>query len=204
MVYPTYEIENQVLSSGFKYVIGVDEAGRGPGAGPVVASAVYIPNEVLPDLLGKVNDSKKMSAKRREEMYDFITKYCNYGVQDIGADIIDEINILEATKIAMKSSIEQLEYYDYILVDGTVNLTKHIVGVQTQQVVRGDALSVSIAAASIIAKVTRDRIMSELHTVFPIYGWNNNKGYLTKDHIAAIQKYGITDYHRATFNKVGK
>ena len=204
MDYPTYEIEEQVKSKGYKYVVGTDEAGRGCGSGPVVAAAVHIPAKVLPDLIGKVNDSKKMSAKRREEMYKFITENCNYGVQSVPADVVDEVNILEATKIAMRSSIEQLEYYDYVLVDGTVDLTKHLVGVQTQQIIKGDALSISIAAASVIAKVTRDRIMLELHTIFPIYGWDKNKGYLTKDHIEAIQKYGITDYHRATFNKVGK
>jgi ribonuclease HII len=204
MVFPTYEIEEQVKADGYKYVVGIDEAGRGPGAGPVVAAAVHIPEEVLPELLGKVNDSKKMSPKRREVMYEFIKEHCNYGVQGVGADIIDDINILEATKTAMRSSVEQLEYYDYLLIDGTVDLTKHLIGVAGQRVIRGDSKSVSIAAASVIAKVTRDRIMLELHTIFPIYGWDRNKGYLTKEHIETIQKYGITDYHRATFKKVGK
>jgi len=204
MAFPTYEIEEQVKTDGYKFVVGIDEAGRGPGAGPVVAAAVYIPEEVLPELLGKVNDSKKMSPKRREVMYEFIKEHCSYGVQEVGADIIDDINILEATKTAMRSSVEQLEYYDYLLIDGTVDLSKHLIGVDGRQVIRGDSKSVSIAAASVIAKVTRDRIMLELHTIFPIYGWDRNKGYLTKEHIEAIQKYGITDYHRATFKRVGK
>ena len=201
--FPTYELEDQVKSEGFKYVVGTDESGRGPGAGPVVAAAVYIPDEFIPELMGRVNDSKKLTAKRREELYDIIKKNCNYGVQEISAEIIDEINILEATKLAMKSSIEQLEYYDYILIDGTVDLRK-LVPYPQKQVIRGDAKSISIAAASIIAKVTRDRIMEDLHTIFPIYSWHKNKGYLTKDHIRAIRQYGITDYHRATFKKVGR
>ena len=204
MVFPTYEIEEQVKADGYKYVVGIDEAGRGPGAGPVVAAAVHIPEEVLPELLGKVNDSKKMSPKRREAMFEYITEHCSYGVQEVGADIIDDINILEATKTAMRSSVEQLEYYDYLLIDGTVDLSKHLIGVPGQRVIKGDTKSVSIAAASVVAKVTRDRIMLELHTIFPIYKWDKNKGYLTKEHIEAIQTYGITDYHRATFKKVGK
>lgn len=204
MIFPTYEIEEQVKADGYKYVAGIDEAGRGPGAGPVVAAAVHIPEEVLPELLGKVNDSKKMSPKRREAMFEYITEHCSYGVQEVGADIIDDINILEATKTAMRSSVEQLEYYDYLLIDGTVDLSKHLIGVPGRRVIKGDTKSVSIAAASVVAKVTRDRIMLELHTIFPIYKWDKNKGYLTKEHIEAIQTYGITDYHRATFKKVGK
>lgn len=204
MIYPTYELEEKAKNKGFKYVVGVDEAGRGPGAGPVVAAAVHIPESVLPELEGKVNDSKKMTPKRRDEMFTFITEHCDYGVQGVDADVIDSINILEATKTAMRSSVEQIEYYDYILVDGTVDLTKYLVGVQTEQVIKGDAKSISIAAASVIAKVTRDRIMIDLHKIFPIYGWERNKGYLTKEHIEAINKYGITDYHRATFKRVGK
>jgi len=201
--FPTYELEGQARSKGARYVVGVDEAGRGPGAGPVVAAAVHIPNSICPQFVDKVNDSKKLSPKRREELFPLIKDFCNYGVQAIDSNIIDEINILEATKLAMKSAIEQLEYFDYILIDGTVDLTKHIVCRQ-EQIIKGDAKSVSIAAASILAKVTRDRIMLELHNIYPIYGWDRNKGYLTKDHIEAINKYGITDYHRATFRKVGK
>lgn len=203
MNYPTYEIEDQAKRLGAKYVVGVDEAGRGPGAGPVVAAAVYIPNEFIPELVGRVNDSKKMTAKRREEVFPIIKEYCSYGVQAIEADVIDDINILEATKLAMKSAIEQIEYYDYILIDGTVNLTDHIICRQ-EQIIKGDTKSISIAAASILAKVTRDKIMETLHIIFPIYSWNHNKGYLTKDHIEAIKTYGITDFHRATFKKVGK
>lgn len=203
MIYPTYEIEDQAKARGSKYIVGVDEAGRGPGAGPVVAAAVHIPDIAIPELSGRVNDSKKMTAKRREELFPLIKEYCNYGVQAIDADIIDDVNILEATKLAMKSAIEQIEYFDYVLIDGTVDLTKHVVCPQ-EQVIKGDTKSISIAAASVIAKVTRDRIMEDLHILYPIYGWSRNKGYLTKEHMEAIKTYGITDFHRATFKRVGR
>ena len=203
MTLPTYELEEETSKLGYKYIVGVDEAGRGPGAGPVVAAAVHVPLESIPVLLGKVNDSKKMSAKHREEMYKIIRECCDFGIQEIGADVIDDINILESTKLAMKSAIEQIEYYDYVLVDGTVDLRKQIF-CPHRQVIGGDAKSISIAAASILAKVTRDRIMEDLDVIWPIYGWRKNKGYLTKEHVLAIQTYGITDYHRATFRKVGK
>jgi len=204
MIYPTYELEEQAKSKGHKYIVGVDEAGRGPGAGPVVAAAVHIPDENMSLFIDKVNDSKKMTAKRREEMYSVIKEHCDVGIQAIEAVVIDDINILEATKIAMKSAIEQLEYFDYILIDGTVDLSKQITYCQQEQVIKGDAKSISIAAASVIAKVTRDRIMEELHILFPIYGWDTNKGYLTKKHIEAINTYGITDFHRQSFKRVGK
>jgi ribonuclease HII len=203
MIYPTYELEEESKSLGYKYIVGVDEAGRGPGAGPVVAAAVHVPLEAIPMLVGKVNDSKKMSAKHREEMYKVIRDSCDFGIQAIEANIIDEINILQATKLAMKSAIEQIEYHDYVLVDGTVDLRKQIF-CSHRQVIRGDSKSISIAAASILAKVYRDRIMEDLDIIWPIYGWRKNKGYLTKEHMLAIQTYGITDYHRATFRKVGK
>lgn len=204
MEYPTYDMEMELTKLGFNYIVGVDEAGRGPGAGPVVATAVYIPPDVVSVLAGRVNDSKKLTHKKRVELYQEIKDTCCWSSQVIDAEIIDEINILEATKIAMRNAVEGLEYYDYVLVDGTVDLTKYLKGVPTQQVIKGDAKSISIAAASVIAKVTRDNIMLELHKEFPIYGWDRNKGYLTKEHIEAINTYGITTYHRASFKKVGK
>jgi ribonuclease HII len=203
ITFPTYELEDKAKYMGYKFIVGVDEAGRGPGAGPVVAAAVHIPDESMPKLVGRVNDSKKVSPKRREQMYELVRSCCNYGVQEVSAKVIDEINILEATKMAMKSSVEQLEYFDYILIDGTVDLTKHVLFPQ-QQVIKGDAKSISIAAASIIAKVTRDRIMDDLHEMHPIYGWDTNRGYLTRKHIDAIKTYGITEYHRASFKRVGR
>lgn len=203
MIYPTYELEDLARARGYKYIVGTDEAGRGPGAGPVVAAAVHIPEEVSEQFIEKVNDSKKMTPKRREAIFPIIKEHCNYGIQIVEAEVIDDINILEATKLAMQSAIEQIEYFDYILIDGTVDLTKRLICPQ-EQVVKGDAKSISIAAASVLAKVTRDHIMEDLHELFPIYNWKNNKGYLTKQHIEAINTYGITDFHRQSFKRVGK
>jgi len=203
MNFPDYDIEYEYKDQGYRYVVGTDEAGRGCLAGPVVAAAVFVPHDAILKLIGKVNDSKKMTAKNRELMYSVITETCNCGVQDISAEIIDDINILEATKLAMKSAIEQLEYYDCVLVDGNVDLTKHI-WCRCPQVIRGDSLSVSIAAASVVAKVTRDRMMKELHELFPIYGFDKNKGYGTQEHIKAIETYGATEFHRISFRRVGK
>lgn len=203
MEYPTYDIELELKEKGYKYIVGVDEAGRGPGAGPVTAAAVFIPEDFVPELLGKVNDSKKLTAKKRESLCQLIKDNCRWGCHSLDADIIDDINILQATKLAMQMAIDQIQAYDFILIDGTVDMTQHVV-IPQQNVIKGDAKSISIAAASVIAKVTRDHLMLELHEIFPIYGWDTNKGYLTKKHIEAIQKYGITDYHRASFKKVGK
>jgi ribonuclease HII len=200
---PDYGIEQELHEEGYRYIVGVDEAGRGPGAGPVVAASVFIPTENVNLLCGKVNDSKKVSSKKRDYLFDLITDSCAYGFQDVEPIVIDEINILEATKLAMKSSIEQLDYFDFILIDGTVDLTNHVICDQ-RQIIKGDSISVSISAASIIAKVIRDRMMVDLHKIFPIYGWDKNKGYLTKSHIDAINTYGITDFHRKSFKKVCK
>lgn len=202
MNYPTYEIEKEVLSLGYKYVVGTDEAGRGGLAGPVVAAAVYIPADIVHLLEGKVNDSKKLSKSKRKILAGIINERCHVGVQAIGADVIDEINILEATKLAMRSAIEQLEYYDYILVDGTVDLSKHIKTCPHQKIIRGDAKSISIAAASIIAKVTRDNVMTEMHREFPIYGFDKHMGYGTKDHRGIIREFGPCFQHRKTFKCV--
>lgn len=204
MDYPNYDLENQAKELGYKYIVGVDEVGRGAGAASVVAAAVYVPPESINLLSGKVNDSKKLSVKKREELFTIINDNCLVGIGNVSAETIDDINILEATKLAMKQAIEDVAYYDYILVDGTVDLSKHIKYCPYQRIIKGDAKSISIAAASIIAKVTRDRIMIDLDKEWPIYGWKKNKGYLTKEHIEAINTYGITDYHRTTFKKVGR
>lgn len=199
MIIPTYEYEDMIKAKGYNYVVGVDEAGRGPGAGPVVAGAVRIPDYTIPALMGKVRDSKKLSAKRREELFEMITNTCDYGIGIMDNNIVDGINILEATKLAMRKAIGDVKYVDYVLVDGTVELD---ISLPQQQIIKGDNLSISIAAASIVAKVTRDDIMKMLHNVYPIYGWDKNKGYLTKLHIKAIREYGATEFHRRTFNKV--
>jgi ribonuclease HII len=153
--FATYDIESERIALGFKYVAGVDEAGRGPAAGPVVAAAVCVPNEVLPELFLKVKDSKKLSAKRREELFPIIKEKCDVGVGIVDNNTIDEINILEATKVAMKQALYMMEYVEYALIDGTVVLKD--LPFPQEQVIKGDAKSISIAAASIIAKVTRDR-----------------------------------------------
>ena len=203
--YATYEIEEELLQSGCgKYIIGVDEVGRGPGAGPVTAGAVWIPPEHLPELLVKVRDSKTLTENRRDEMYKLIDSTCIWSVESIDNNTIDDINILNATKSAMMKALHYLNVpdYDHVLIDGTVKL-EGLWAPQTQ-VVRGDQKSISIAAASIMAKVIRDEQMRTLHWIYPEYGWFKNKGYLTKEHIEAIKTYGITDYHRKSFNKVGR
>lgn len=198
---PTYNLESELIAKGYKFVAGLDEAGRGPGAGPVVASAVRIPPARIEDLIELgAKDSKMLSEAKREALYEEIIKTCDYGIGIINNDIIDEINILESTKLAMIKAINDLDLCDYAIIDGTVVLK---IPIEQEQVIKGDSKSISIACASIIAKVTRDRIMYDLHEKFPIYGWNTNKGYLTKKHIEAIRRYGITEWHRLSFRKVG-
>lgn len=212
--YATYEIEANLLSSGCgKYIIGVDEVGRGPGAGPVTVGAVWVPQDNLPELMVKIKDSKALTEKKRGELYELINDLCMWAVASVDNVTIDEINILNATKLAMKKAIGKLRGFlqdptlsfpiniDHVLVDGTVHL-EDLWTPQTQ-IIKGDQKSISIAAASIMAKVTRDEEMKTLHWIYPEYGWINNKGYLTKQHIEAIKTYGITDYHRKSFRKVG-
>jgi ribonuclease HII len=198
--FPTYEYEEDLKEKGYKFIVGIDEAGRGPGAGPVVAAAVRIPDFYIPTLMGKVKDSKKLTAKKRDELYGIITYNCDYGVGVINNDIIDEINILEATKLAMRKALSDVKYVDYVLVDGNVKVSG--IDVPQKQIVRGDNLSLSVAAASIVAKVVRDDIMTYLHYVYPVYNWRKNKGYLTKEHIEMLRLYGPTEYHRKSFKNV--
>ena len=199
--FPTYELEEEALADGYKYIVGTDEAGRGPGAGPVVAAAVRVPTEYISDLLFKVKDSKKLTPKRRAELFGYVTERCEYGIGVVPNDVIDVINILQATKLAMIKAIEQISLADNVLIDGTVVLDNF--DMTQRQVIKGDNRSISIAAASIIAKVHRDEIMETLHYVYPIYNWKKNKGYLTKEHIEAIKTYGTTEWHRLSFKKVG-
>jgi len=201
---PNYSLELSAIKQGFCYVAGADEVGYGCGAGPVVAAAARIPNEHVKTLLeaGNIKDSKKMTPKRREEAYEQLIEICDYGIGIINNDIIDEINILEATKLAMSKAIYDLECCDYILIDGNVVLRDN--GVTQRQVIKGDNKSLSIAAASIIAKVTRDKLMRKLHKKFPLYSWDSNKGYLTKAHLDALEKYGPCPWHRLSYKRVGK
>ncbi|HWQ77429.1 MAG TPA: ribonuclease HII [Anaerovoracaceae bacterium] len=190
-------IEEELYAGGVRYIAGVDEVGRGPLAGPVVAAAVILPTNF--DVLG-VDDSKKLSEKQRETLYDQIIRHAvAYGVGIVDNYIIDEINILQATKLAMKQALEALEPRpEYILIDA---LTLKDVAIPQRGIIKGDSLSLSIAAASIVAKVTRDRMMTEFHDRFPQYAFDQNKGYATKAHYEGIQCYGPCLLHRMSFLK---
>ncbi|HEX2947416.1 MAG TPA: ribonuclease HII [Clostridia bacterium] len=191
----TYEME--AYGSGYRLVAGMDEAGRGPLAGPVVAACVILPEGCL---IENVNDSKKLTAAQREKLYDIIIeKSISFGVGIVDEKCIDEINILNATKMAMKRAVEQLKPRPDILLIDAVHLDD--VDVPQKSIIKGDALSISIAAASIIAKVTRDRIIDEADGVYPLYGFKNHKGYGTPEHINAIKKYGLCPIHRISFTK---
>ncbi len=190
----------------YKTVIGTDEAGRGPAAGGVFAACVYFP-EVSKSLitdLQKLNDSKKLSKKIRENLYDIILQNSVNSIVCIEVDEIEKINILnsslKAMKLACENVIKEAKLKDFMtLVDGN-KLIKNYTNPQ-KFIIKGDGKSASVAAASILAKVTRDRYMEELAIEFPQYGWENNAGYLTEQHLAAIDKYGLCKYHRPSFLK---
>jgi ribonuclease HII len=200
MDYPDYSLELLKHNDGYKYIVGVDEVGRGAGFSAVVASAVYIPPDALPELIGKANDSKKLSPRKRENLCKLILRTCDVGIWQVENDVIDDINIYNATKLAMCEAIRQVKYKDFVLVDGNMKLDD--INVDQQCVISGDSISVSIACASIVAKVTRDSLIQSLHPLFPYYGLDKNKGYLTKQHRDAIKEYGITKYHRKSFRGV--
>jgi Ribonuclease HII len=188
--------ERTLWAQNIEHIAGVDEAGRGPLAGPVVAAAVIFPKEFIMD---GVDDSKKLSARKREELFIMISQQAmSIGVGIIDHKVIDRINILQATHVAMRRALENLSVKpDYVLVDG--NSFKHDT-LRFQNIIGGDAKSFTIAAASIIAKVTRDRLMCELDTCFPQYGFARHKGYGTPQHIEAIRTYGICEIHRRSFH----
>lgn len=192
-----WQIEQSIFDKGFHIVCGVDEAGRGPLAGPVCAAAVILPpNADIPGL----NDSKKLSDKRRRELFPVIKEQAiAYGIAFADHKEIDTINILQATYLAMERAISQLSVRpDLALIDG--NRAKDF-GLPTETVVHGDSLSASIAAASILAKVTRDDYMLEMASVYPEYGFEVHKGYGTKAHYAALAEHGPCDIHRMSFLK---
>ena len=181
----------------YTYICGIDEVGRGPLAGPVVAGAVILPKDC--DIL-YINDSKKLSAAKREELYDIIMEQAvATGLGTIGPDRIDEINILQATYEAMRQAIAQLSPQPDLLLNDAVTIPK--VAIPQVPIIKGDAKSISIGAASIIAKVTRDRMMVYYDSIYPEYGFASNKGYGSAEHIAALKKYGPTPIHRRTFIK---
>ncbi|MCL2688611.1 MAG: ribonuclease HII [Chitinispirillia bacterium] len=192
-----YEYDITASENNSIRIAGVDEVGRGPLAGPVVAAAVILD---LRSPIEGINDSKKLNEKRRNELYEKImASGCVYGVGIVSHEEIDKINILQATFLAMRSALEKLErLYDIMLVDGN----QFIAGIDKKlqrTVVSGDGVSANIAAASIIAKVTRDRIMDELHGEYPMYDFKDNKGYGTKKHMAAIKDNGLSPIHRKSF-----
>ena len=188
--------ERRLWESGRSYIAGVDEVGRGPLAGPVVAAVVILPQDF--DVLG-IDDSKKLSPKKREELFDVIReKALAWSVGWVGPERIDEINILEATKEAMTQAVQGLSLQpDHVLIDG--NFTVRALALPQTAIVKGDANSTSIAAASILAKVTRDRYMEEMDSVYPGYAFASNKGYGTKAHYDGLKAQGLTPIHRKTF-----
>ena len=189
--------EEKYMSEGYKLIAGVDEVGRGPLVGPVVAASVILPDDYVLDGL---TDSKKLSEKKREYFYKIINKDAiAIGIGEVSSEEIDKINIYEATKLAMKKAINNLNVKpDLILTDAMkLDLDMPVV-----PIIKGDLKSQTISAASIIAKVYRDNLMKELDILYPYYGFKNNKGYPTKDHIEAIKKYGIIKEHRKTYGPV--
>ena len=192
-----YKYEKELYNKGFNIIGGVDEVGRGPLIGSVVAACVVLPKDFVLDGL---TDSKKLSEKKRDLFYDIIKeKAIAIGIGIVDEKKIDEVNIYEATKIAMKEAIKNTNIkLDYVLIDAM----PLDIDIPTTSIIKGDAKSISIAAASVIAKVTRDKMMYELDKKYPMYDLKNNKGYGTKKHLEAIEKYGITKYHRVTFKPV--
>lgn len=191
------EFEKEALAKGYKTVCGVDEAGRGPLAGPVCAAAVILPEGVIID---GVNDSKKLSEKKRESLFDVIREQAlSYSIAYATVDEIEEINILNATMLAMRRAINGLEIKaDYAMIDGNKIPPLDI---DAECIVKGDAKSMSIACASILAKVSRDRLLYKYAEEYPMYGFDKHKGYGTKVHREAILKYGPCPYHRKSFLK---
>ncbi len=189
--------EKELNKKGIKLIAGVDEVGRGPLIGPVVAAAVILPKNYK---LEGLTDSKKLSEKKREYFYEIIKKDAlAIGIGIVSEKVIDEINIYEATKVAMKEAINNLEIKpEHILIDAMpLDLD-----IPTTSIIKGDLLSITISAASVIAKVTRDHMLYDIDKEYPMYDLKNNKGYGTKKHIEAIKKYGITKYHRLSYKPV--
>ena len=198
MTKPNFELEQAALSRGAFRIAGVDEVGRGPLCGPVTAAAVILNPDDIPEGL---NDSKKMSAKKRDALYDEILAKADCCIAHATVQEIDEINILRASHLAMTRAIAGLtKAPDHILIDG--NMIPKGLTTSAEAVVKGDGRSLSIAAASIIAKVARDRIMGDLAIDFPGYGWEKNAGYGTKQHLEALRALGVTPHHRRSFKPI--
>ena len=195
---PDLSFERLAQARGFLRVAGVDEAGRGPLCGPVVAAAVILDPNRIPD---GINDSKKLSERRRDNLFTQIMERAQVGVGQASPAEIDDLNILRASHLAMRRAIEALPVTpDHVLIDG--NLVPRDLTVSAEALIKGDSRSLSIGAASIIAKVVRDRIMVDLAQQHPGYGWHKNAGYPTKDHLAALKNLGVTPHHRRSFKPV--
>ena len=192
-----YDLETELRISGKEIIAGIDEVGRGPWAGPVTACAVILDPNNIPDDL---NDSKVLTAKRREQLFDLIMDSAQVSCVHVEVTEIDQVNILQATFRAMERAVSHLPIPNHILVDGN-KLPPNLPSPATA-IVKGDAKSVSIAAASIIAKVTRDRLMSDLSEAYPGYGWEKNAGYGTKMHQLGLLNHGVTPHHRRSFKPI--
>lgn len=192
------ELEKDLYNKGFKKICGIDEAGRGPLAGPVVVAGVIMPED---SMIEGINDSKKVTEKRREKLYDIIKEEAiSYSIAVIDHNVIDEINILNATKQGVTDVVDGLDVKpDLIIVDALTHINTR--GIPYEPIVKGDAKCYNIAAASILAKVTRDRIMRQWDEIYPQYGFASHKGYGTAKHILAIKEYGLCSIHRRTFTK---
>ncbi len=195
---PDLSFETAAHARGLRLVAGVDEVGRGPLCGPVLAAAVRLDPERIPDGL---NDSKKLTARRREALFGAIMAVADVAVGEATVDEIDEMNILRASHLAMCRAVAGLAVKpQHLLIDG--NMLPNDVTISAETVVKGDSRSLSIAAASIVAKVLRDRIMVDLAQQHPGYGWDRNAGYPTKDHLEALRNLGVTPHHRRSFKPV--
>lgn len=194
-----YEYENELYDKGINYIGGVDEVGRGPLIGPVVASCVVLPKDFV---LEGLTDSKKLSEKKRDKFYDYIIEHAlAYGIGVVSPEEIDEINIYEASRKAMLIAISKVREQinlEHVLIDAMPIK----IDIPTTSIIKGDAKSISIAAASVVAKVTRDKMMYELDEKYPMYGFASHKGYPTKKHIEAIHKYGLIDGYRKSYGPV--
>ena len=197
-MFPNFKIEQDLISNGCSIIAGVDEVGRGPLAGPVTAAAVILNPLNIPDNL---NDSKILSSKKREKLFEQLKSSSAFAVAHVSPEEIDKLNILQASLLAMVNAVSNLKVKpNHILIDGN-KVPDRLVGRATA-IVKGDRKVLSIAAASIIAKVTRDKLMHDLGSEFPVYGWAKNAGYPTKCHMNAIVKYGVTPHHRRSFKPV--
>ena len=197
---PDFSIEKSIKNN---YIFGVDEAGRGPWCGPVVAACVCWKNLIIPQKLQEqINDSKKLSHKKREVLYEEImASEALVGIGQASVEEIDRLNILQATFLAMQRALDTVRSEkEYVLIDG--NRIPPKLMYPSQAVIKGDSISLSIASASIIAKVFRDRIMLKLSSEYPCYGWDRNAGYGTKEHIEALKKFGVSPYHRKSYRPI--